>query len=278
MFGWGKRREPEPSTPQQRWGGPKGDPGEPVIAAVLTDGTPFDLASLRQELGDTRVAGGRLTDFTLDNGVLACRWGDDVVGLVERPAPYPSKDLEGPCATSWMWPKGQSAAAAVQSHRHMVLVTMTGGKQPPVLRRLALTRVTAAVARRPGVVAVYWPEGTLVHYPPVFVQMAEKMTDPAAPPLYLWVDFRVWKNPDGTSGMFTTGLRPLGRMEVEIPTLPMKPGALREWGLNIAYYLLGDGVNVKDGDTMGVDAKTQIKIRHRPSSHGGAGTVLQFQT
>ena len=108
--------------------------------------------------------------------------------------------------------------------------------------------------------------------------MATTITDLKAPPLYLLVDFRVYANEDGTSRMFTTGLAPLGRMEVEIPSLAMPPGKLREWAVDIAYYLLDAGGKVKDGDTMGVSATQQIRIRHRPSSFGGRGTVLQFQT
>jgi len=62
----------------------------------------------------------------------------------------------------------------VKQHRSHLLVAMTGGAADPVRRRLVITGVTALAARQPGVMAVYWPEARSVHYPPVFVSMAEQ--------------------------------------------------------------------------------------------------------
>jgi hypothetical protein len=125
---------------------------------------------------------------------------------------------------------------------------------------------------------IYWPEATLVHYPQVFVQMAEKFTTPDVPPLYLLVDFRIGRNRDGTFAMFTTGLAALGQMEVEIPKIAMNPAELREWAMNIGHYLLENGMKVKDGDTIGMSATQQIRIRHKPSMFGKQVLVRQFQT
>jgi len=128
-----------------------------------------------------------------------------------------------------------------------------------------------------GVKGVYWPEATLVHYPPVFVRMAETIESPEAPPLYLWVDFRVGRNRDGTSALFTTGLAPLGTRELEIPSIDMSPSSLREWGINIAYYLMNNGSRVKDGDTLGPTAEQKFRVRHKPSLYGKRGTVTRLE-
>src|SRR5690606_4580632 len=126
-----------------------------------------------------------------------------------------------PIATSWMWPQ-QPPIETVKRHRSHLLITAMGGAGAPVQRRLVLTAVTALAARQPGVMAVYWPEATLVHFPPVFISMAEEMNSPEAPPLYLWVDLRAFQNEDGTIGLFTTGLSALGHMEIEIPSIDME--------------------------------------------------------
>ena len=62
-----------------------------------------------------------------------------------------------------------------------------------------------------------------------------------APPIHLWVDMRAFRNPDGTTGLFTTGLAPLGHMEIEIPSIDMEPGEIREWLINIIFYLIENG-------------------------------------
>jgi hypothetical protein len=157
-----------------------------------------------------------------------------------------------------------------------LLVTMVGGKEDPVARRLMMTAVVAAAAAQPGVVAVYWGEGTLLHYPPVFLIYSESFASPQAPPIQLWVDIRVFRNEDGTSGLFTTGLRALGHKEIEAPRMPMPPAELRDWMENIIYYLLENGPVLKDGQTIGVSAEDQIPIRHVHSEFGHKGTVIRF--
>src|SRR5690348_15839629 len=122
--------------------------------------------------------------------------------------------MEGALATAWMWPP-QPPIETVRRLRSHLLITATGGAADPVRRRLVLTAVTALAARQPGVMALYWPEATLVLFPPVFVNMAEELNSPEAPPLYLWVDLRALRNEHGTTGLFTTGLSALGHMEIE---------------------------------------------------------------
>jgi hypothetical protein len=77
--------------------------------------------------------------------------------------------------------------------------------------------------------------------------------------------------------MFTTGLSALGHMEIEIPRIEMEPGELREWLLNIMYYLLEKGPVLKHGQTIGMTAEQQIRILHRPSSFGHPGTVIRLE-
>jgi hypothetical protein len=165
----------------------------------------------------------------------------------------------------------------VKRHRSHLLITLNGGVADPVRRRLILTAVTAIAAKQPGVMAVYWPEATLVHFPLLFVNMAEEINSPEGPPLYLWVDLRVIRNEDGTTGLFTTGLSALGHMEIEIPSIDMEPGELREWILHIMYYLLENGPVLKHGQTIGMTAEQQIRIRHCPSSFGHVGTVIRLE-
>jgi hypothetical protein len=176
-----------------------------------------------------------------------------------------------------MWPK-ETPATTSQSHRTHALVTLIKGESDPISRRLMLMQVTAAAAGMPGVMGVYWPDATLAHYPPVFIQMAQKLSTPDRLPLYLLVDFRVFRNPDNSFGLFTTGLRPLGHMEIEIPRMAMKPSQLREWAMNIAYYVIDPANKIKDGDTIGMSAEQKIRIRHVPSSFGVKGLVMRLET
>src|SRR6201999_2807065 len=155
-----------------------------------------------------------------------------------------------------------------------LMITMTGGIEDPVRRRLTLTAVTALAATQPEVMAVYWGDASLVIFPRLFVEMAEEINTPQSPPLYLWVDLRAFRNEDGTTGMFTVGLAKLGHMEIEIPRIKMEIGELREWLRDIICYLLENGPVLLDGQTIGMSAEQKIRIRHCPSIFGHAGQVI----
>jgi hypothetical protein len=66
-------------------------------------------------------------------------------------------------------------------------------------------------------------------------------------------------------------------MEIEIPRIDMEAGDLREWLLNVMYYVLENGAVLKDGETIGMSAEQQIRIRHGPSSFGHPGKVIRLE-
>jgi hypothetical protein len=251
--------------------------GEPIISTLLLEGKSFPVDAFLKQAAKTRIAGKAVSNIDRgDGGVFSFNVGDEFFALALMPAPYPAKDIEGPIATSWMWP-AQPPIESVKRHRSHLLITMTGGAADPIRRRLMLTAVTALAAKQPEVMAVYWPEATLVLYPPVFINMAAEINSPETPPLYLWVDLRAFRNQDGTTGLFTTGLAPLGHMEIEIPRIDMEPGELRDWLVNIMYYLLANGPVLKHGQTIGMSAEQQIRISHCESSFGHSGKVIRLE-
>jgi len=251
-------------------------PGAPIIDALLLEGASFPVDAFLKQVATARITGKAVSGVKRhDGGVFSFEVGDEFLALVLMPAPYPAKDLEGPLATSWLWPP-QPPIETVTRHRSHLLITMTGGSADPVRRRLVLTAVTALAAGQPGVMAVYWGDAGLIIYPPLFIDMA-RIGSPAAPPLYLWVDLHAFRNQDGTTGLATTGLSSLGHMEIEIPRVDMAPGDLREWLLNVMYDLLKNGPVLKDGQTIGMSAEHKLRIRHVPSSFGHPGKVIRLE-
>lgn len=265
MFGFFKKK--------QRNGSPRKS-GDPIISALLLEGNSYPFDTFAESAAEARFGGQVVSDVERsDKNIVTFQLGDEFCAMALMPAPYPSSDLDGPLETSWMWPP-EPPIEQVKRHRSHVLITMIGGKNDPIRRRLALTAITAFAAKDKSVMAVFWPEATLVHYPPVFIDMANTMISPEAPPLHLWVDLRVFRNEDGTIGLFTTGLPSLGHMEIEIPSIDMQPGELRDWLFNIIFYLLEKGPVLKHGETIGVSAEHKIRIQHCPSHFGHAGKVI----
>ncbi|QEH39189.1 hypothetical protein OJF2_78010 [Aquisphaera giovannonii] len=257
--------------------GGRPDPGGPITGALLLEGDSFPFDGFLEQLAGARVAGRPASDVGREGGALASfRVGDESFALSLMPVPHPPGDLEGPLATSWMWPEDVSRED-VRRHRSQLLVAMTGGAGDPVRRRLALTAVTALAAGQPGVMAVYWPEAALIHHPSVFVEMAGAMASPDAPPLPLWVDLRTFPNRDESIGLFTTGLPALGHKEIEIPGIDMEPGELREWLLNILHDLLERSLVLEHGQILGLPTGRKARIVHGPSMFDPSEGVIRLE-
>jgi len=271
MFGFFKKKQADASEG-------KLGPGATLISVLLLKEASFPTDNLMKLLAKSKVTGKPVKNVECsEKGIITFNVGDELCALALMPGPYPASDLEGPLQTSNIWPP-QPPISSLKRHKGHLLVTMMGGSADPIRRRLTLTAVTALAASQDGVMAVYWPDATHLVFPPVFIEMANSINSPDAPPLYLWVDLRAFQNDDGTTGLFTTGLAPLGHMEFEIPSIEMDPGELREWLTNIMYYVLEKGPVLKHGQTIGMTAEHQMNIRHTKSSFGKPDKVIRLES
>lgn len=250
------------------------DASEPILAFLLLKGESFPFETFLDQLSDTPMVGVQAKEIDGPNDDM-CRFvfDDESVTVMLLPSPYPLDELEGPMQTSLLWPQ-DDPIERLRKHQTHLLIAFTGGQGDPIRRRLLLTAVTGLAAGQQGVMAVYWPEATHLVYPPLFTELAAEIADSESLPLWLWLDLRVFLNDDGASGLFTTGMRPLGLMEIEVPRIEMQPRELREWVLDIVYYLVENGPVLNDGDTIGSGEEQSILVRHRPSQFGHEGNVI----
>lgn len=209
--------------------------------------------------------------YEWDEGVLEVpfRGGRLIVGLMDVPIPW--SQLEGPCATAWWWPE---ATERMREHKYHLWVVLTRGAIEPIERRLILTKAVAAILRSTDAVGVYWGEGTLVHEPKEFVLQAKSAT-PADIPGPLWIDVRVEENDDGSFRCFTTGMAPLGFLEIEVTRSTLPRFELMEFVGDTVCYIVNGRLRIAPGETMGPSATEQYKVRHS-SSRFDRGTVMQL--
>ena len=187
------------------------------------------------------------------------------------PEPIPWSELNGPCATAWRWP---DATERMREHRYHFWVTLLGGSIEPVERRVILTKVVSAILDDVDAVGIYWGEGTLVHEPVSFVQRA-KSASAVSIPGDLWIDVRVEEKDDGSFRCFTTGMAPLGFLEIEICESKLPSDELMEFVGDTACYIVNGRLQIKPGETMGRSATEQYKVRHG-SSMFDRGMVMQL--
>jgi hypothetical protein len=197
--------------------------------------------------------------------------GQIICGLI--PAPIPWEELEGPCATSLFW---ENAAMEMKGHKAHLIVTASPGDGDPISGARLLTKAVAAILKTSGVVGVYWGAGTLVHSPETFLDHAAQMAEECLP-LYLWIDFRVVRDDGDTLTLFTTGMETMGFMELEVVQSRTDPEEAVDLTFNVAHYLLENGLELGDGDTIGMSETQQIAIRHAPSIFDERGKVYRLE-
>jgi hypothetical protein len=204
---------------------------------------------------------------------VAFRIGSLDVIAGHMPAPIPWSDLEGPCASSWLW---KEAAEVLRKHATHLILTVSG-EEGPVERMTLLTQVTTSIlATCPEAVGVFWSHAYLVIQPPLFREFATEFL-PDAVPLYIWVDFRVGKSPSGQTTGFTQGMEALGHMEFETQDSPEPPGELRQRFFGLATYVVTNGPVINDGDTIGEDANERIRVVYADSAFGHKGKVMRLE-
>ena len=246
-------------------------PAEKIVAAA--GGPSKKSRSLLGRLFGAKPAAaeGASAEQQWEGTNLVFKLRDGMIAVALMPGPIPWADLEGPCATSWWWPE---ATDKMRGHKYHFIVTVMGGTIPPVERRIILTNLCAAVIRNTDAVGVYWAEGTLVHAPEAFLEQSESISETQIPG-QLWIDVRLEQNEDESFRCFTTGLAPLGHMEIEVPRATLKPQELLEFVGDTACYMVNTNTPIADGETLGRTATEKFKVRHAKSMFD-RGTVMRI--
>lgn len=214
-----------------------------------------------------------VTEPDQKNSTISFCVGPSIIALGKIATPLPWSELEGPCATSTLWP---NAADELKHHKTHWVVSVSSDLNPIELSTL-LTQITASVmAVCPVALGVYWGNATLVIPKGVFIDFVEALL-PQELPLPLWIDSRVGWETDGFSSGFTTGMSALGHMEFEAKLVPESPTELREHFWSFAGYILENGSVIRDGDTIGMDANERIRIVYASSAFGHDRKVMRLE-
>jgi hypothetical protein len=235
-------------------------PSLPSPAAIIqgfkaVSGISVDLTSLHAKEGNIVFGIGN------DNAAIA---------LVRRPIPW--SNLEGPCATAWWWPE---ATEKMRRHGSHVLVALVGDRGNPVPRCITLTHLVAAVAANADAAGIYWGGGALVHDPLVFIEQAKDISLGSLP-LYLWIDFRVEQNQDGSCRLFTTGMKVFDHMEIEIPHSARPAAEVLRFAHAIADYVIMSEKTIREGETIGRSEAEKVCVNHAPSMWDANTTVMRL--
>jgi len=198
--------------------------------------------------------------------------GASVIHIGKMAAPIPWTELEGPCQTSFLWPK---AAEELRPHVYHLIVVASGKKAKIELARLLTQVIAAILGTCDAAIGVYWGSASLVIPSKIFREFAIEVL-PSGPPIQIWVDFRVGKNNMGGSIGFTHGLDDFELMELETENALESPIELRDRLWSLSTYLLENGPVIGNGHSVGRDAKERIRVVYSPSVFGNKNQVMRL--
>lgn len=189
------------------------------------------------------------------------------------PAPYPAHELADDLAQRAAWPDWRNACKAWRSH---VILTILGGGDEFASARdraLALLRAASVVALQTECDAVAWSGSLLFHRAQDFAQAVARGGAPAD----LLVRCR-WANASGPQRLGiearTFGLAAFGLPEFHHPATGEAPAVIYDRLMNLCSYVLATGVIIQDGDTIGVDERAGMQVRHDRDADGKLSLVL----
>jgi hypothetical protein len=243
---------------------------------LLETARPLTRDSLLAAWRSTWPASPPPTDFdvqTDDNGFPAMTFaiGDMRGALAVVPMPIPGGELEGPAATSWLWPDALGEIQRVGAH----VVTWVSGVGAQAEAHRHLTRLIGALLRATDALGVYWGAANQVIRADVFDAIAHE-SERDSLPVMLWIDFRAFVD-GGRASLFTVGLRAFELMEIEVGPSEKEVGDLRELAMSVATYLIENGPVIGDGDTVGGTSDKRIVVRHAPSMVDRSDTVYRLE-
>lgn len=215
----------------------------------------------------------RISGFSENERVLQFQIDDIQIYIAEMPAPIPWSQLEGPCATTMLW---KDAEKDLRRHISHLIVTATGEAGSAKLAALLTQVIASILGTCSAAIGVYWGSATLVIPANIFRQFAIQVL-PYGPPIQIWIDFRVGKDEEGKTFGFTHGLDTFGLMEMVTTNATESPAELRERLWSLATYVLENGPIIKNGNTVGQDAKERIRVVYSRSKFGHEKEVMRLE-
>ena len=165
-------------------------------------------------------------DDVKDNAMVF-KVGDMVVACSLMPNPVPNKEAENAAKYNILWKEGANEVAKHQAH--VMLADAIGIYKDPT-----------------------------VYEKNFYVNFAETIKDGEYPmPILIYTGMYLAK-----TGLcaFTSGMRFFGYEEMEIVDSPKQPNDLLGFLLSISEYVLSEGVELKDGETIGFSEEQKLPI------------------
>jgi hypothetical protein len=243
-----------------------------VAKVVLAEPKLPQEQEIREALARIRRDAGTLDLTRAEGDSLVFQFEGETAAVSLLAEPMPLQEIQRAVAAAWYWPAG---AETLGRSGAQILVGVLPDSGDWVESALRLTNLAAAAADAAKGKAVFWAAAGLVHSPDAFAAYARQMSRQDLP-LYLWIDFHLHGEADGTCSLYTTGLAAFQSPEIEVYGSRREPQNLVGRVYDIVHYLLVKGAVLHEGDTIGRSGEEKIEIHLGPSRRDLARRVVQL--
>lgn len=193
-----------------------------------------------------------------DNTSFVISVGDMMAAVSLIDAPVPEEEAVANAANNYMWP---GAVDAAKAHTAQILVAVLGNQAPVLERGKLLVKFIAACCKQETVLGVY-TSGT-VFQPGFYLDAAQMLADGGLPVLN-WIYFGLYQE-ERAWNAYTYGMRMFGKEEMEVLHADAQPDELRNFLLDIVYYVLDENVTLHAGETLGFSESQKLPITYSKS-------------
>ncbi|HJQ61205.1 MAG TPA: DUF4261 domain-containing protein [Vineibacter sp.] len=195
-------------------------------------------------------------------------------------APLPPDTYVQALAVDRVWPEAKTALAQHRAHAVVTTLAPVTTHGEALDAAVYVTFVTAALMDLGPAIGVIWTNGDALSEASAFQQSADAMASRNLPVLN-WMSLAILQGPPSPAGkptvaMYTTGLMPFIGREIEFEPTVWPATDVAQRVLSAAEYLMGRGLVIKDGDTLGVDANEKIKARYHDQGQRPGVPVLRL--
>lgn len=171
------------------------------------------------------------------------------------PAPIPDGEAEHFAKGNYLWREAEEVTKTHVAQIIIAVIDSSGGSRLEAGR--FYTKLAASCLKLPNAVGIY-TSGTVMQ-PEFFIPLAEELKTEEIFPLLNLVHFGLVWSETGLNG-YTSGLNALGKDEIEVLNSKATPEELRDFLIDIAYYIVDQNVTLRDGETIGFSAEQTLPI------------------
>ncbi len=227
----------------------------PILGMVLLkEAHPLDISKVVTEL-ETQW-GLTVKEESENSGETAIIEIDEyriAVGLIA--APIPTDEAITAAQYNFFWDNG---ADQVKKHKaHLILSILNAGENA-VRENILFSKVASTILSNSKSIGIYIGARSLAIEKDFYIASVQNMSTEDLP-LYIWLYFGLTGENEKRS-VYTYGLKDFGKKEMEILNSTKGHGELSDLIYNLAHYVIGHNVALKDGETIGFSAEQKLKI------------------